>query len=120
MPTSVAVVGAQRDADARPELDRDAAERERPPSASSSRPASSTAAPRSGQIGQQHRELVAAEAGQRVGAAHAARRRSATSTSSASPLVVPERVVDLLEAVEVDQQQRGQVIARGPPPRRGS
>ena len=110
-----AVVGAERDADARVELDRDAVERERVARARpAGAPASSATAPRCGQAGEQHGELVAAEAGQRVAAAHRVAQPRRDLDEQLVAVVVAERVVDLLEAVEVDQQQRRRAaVARG-------
>ena len=62
--------------------------------------------------GQQHRELVAAEAGHRVtGAQHPAQPdRDLHQHRVAGG--VPERVVHLLEAVEVDQQHADPWVSR--------
>ncbi len=56
--------------------------------------------------GQQDRELVAAEPGDGVDLAHGARQAAADQHEQAVADVVAEGVVDLLEAVEVEQQQR--------------
>ena len=56
-----------------------------------------------GQPAQQHGELVAAEPGERVAAAHDALQAGGDLLEQAVARVVAERVVDLLEAVEVDR-----------------
>ena len=106
-----AVLRAVGDADARVEHRHDAVERER---------AGQRVLQAPGQLGrqaavrdpaQEHRELVAAEARQRVAAAHHLAQADGDLLEQAVARVVPERVVDLLEAVEVDQQQRGRLAA---------
>ena len=55
---------------------------------------------------QQHGELVAADAGHEVGAGHGGLQARADLAQQAVARGVAERVVELLEVVEVDQQQR--------------
>ena len=57
----------------------------------------------------QHGELVAAEPRERVAAPDDGAQPHRDVLQQAVAVVVPERVVDLLEAVEVDQQQAGQL-----------
>jgi len=56
--------------------------------------------------GQQHRELVAAEAGHGVARAQVAAQPGADEVLQQVAVVVAQRVVDVLEAVEVEQQHR--------------
>ena len=65
-----------------------------------------------GQPAQQHGELVAAEPGERVAAAQRAAQPGGDLAQQPVAVVVAERVVDLLEPVEVDQQQRRPVPPR--------
>ena len=111
--TSVAVVRAERDADARARA-ATATPRER------ERALERVRCSRAGQLGgraavgqpaQQHRELVAAEARQRVAAPQRAAQPVGDLAQQPVAVVVAERVVDLLEAVEVDQQQRRDRLA---------
>ena len=67
--------------------------------------------PAVGQPAQEHGELVAAEPRERVAAAHDALQARGDLLQQAVAGVVAERVVDLLEAVEVDEQQRGGLAA---------
>ena len=60
-----------------------------------------------GQVGEQHDELVAAEARQVVAGAQALLQAPADLHQHAVAGLVAEAVVDQLEAVEVDEQQRG-------------
>ena len=105
------VVGRQRDADARAELDGDAADLERAlerveqPERELGRGAAV------GQVAQQHGELVAAEPGQGVAAAQRLAQPGGDLPQQRVALVVAQRVVDLLEAVEVDQQQADELAA---------
>jgi len=69
-----------------------------------------------GQVVQQHGELVPAEARQRVTAAQHPAQPLGDVAQQRVAVVVPERVVDLLEAVEVDQQQAGEPAERLTPP----
>ena len=57
-------------------------------------------------VAEQHGELVAAQAGDHCSGASAPRSRAATSLEEAVAVGVPERVVDRLEVVEVDDHQR--------------
>ena len=66
-----------------------------------------------------HRELVAAEPGDQLVAAHHRAQPCATSISSSSPAGMAVNVVDRLEAVEVDAQHRDRLAARRPCRRRG-
>ena len=83
-------------------------------SAPCSRVATSPSAPRLGG-GDQHGELVAAQAGEDVAAAQRAAQAGGDLDEQTVALLVTQRVVDLLEAIEVDEQQRGQgaVALRG-------
>ncbi len=63
-------------------------------------------------VAQQHRELVAAEARDRVLRAHAAPQAPGGRDEHAVADVVAERVVDDLEVVEVDQQHGETLLAR--------
>ena len=63
-----------------------------------------------GDVLEQHAELVAGQAGRVSALRTQLRRRAATSTSSASPRGVAERVVDRLEVVEVDEEQRHEPV----------
>ena len=73
-----------------------------------SRSASSAAAPRSGSSRSSTRELVAAEPRERVAAPQRVAQPLGDVAQQPVAVVVAERVVDLLEAVEVDQQQADQ------------
>ena len=57
-------------------------------------------------VGQDQRELVAADAGEHVAVAEDAAQCLADAREQLVAGCVPERVVDLLEPVEVEQQQR--------------
>ena len=105
------VVGRQGDADARAELDGDAADLERALERveQPERELGRGAAVR--QVAQQHGELVAAEPGQGVAAAQRLAQPGGHLPEQRVALVVAERVVDLLEAVEVDQQQADELAA---------
>lgn len=59
-----------------------------------------------GAVGQQYREFVAAEAREKGRAFHCGGKRSATAVRSWSPIECPQAVVDMLEAVQIEQQQR--------------
>jgi hypothetical protein len=64
------------------------------------------------QVGQQDQELVAAMPADGVCRAHRlATSAAAASCSTSSPTAWPQRVVDLLEVVEVDEQQRDLLAA---------
>ncbi len=66
------------------------------------------------QIRQDHRELVPAQARHRVGLAHAGSDAARGVDQQNVALLVSERVVDLLEVVQVDEQDRDvQLIALG-------
>ncbi len=63
-------------------------------------------------VGEEQRELVAAEAGHHVGVAHRAAQDAADGDQQLVAGVVAEAVVDLLEVVEVEQQHRaGRAVA---------
>ena len=55
-------------------------------------------------LGEQHRELVAAEAGEHVGLAQAAAQQLGDAAQELVAGAVAERVVDVLEVVEVEHQ----------------
>ena len=59
-----------------------------------------------GDLGHEDRELVAAEPGDRVARAQGSLRRPADHREQEIAVVVAQGVVDLLEAVEVDEQHR--------------
>ena len=60
-------------------------------------------------------ELVAAEAGEQIGRARSSwRRRWPTASMQVVAGVVAERIVDLLEAVEIEHQHAGAPLARRP------
>ena len=105
----VAVQGAQRDADARLEVDRDAAQLERPLQGAVQAGGHLGHDAAVGDVAQQHGELVAAQAGEQVAAADDRAQAARDLDQQLVAVVVAERVVDLLEAVEVDQQERGRV-----------
>ena len=107
-----AVLGVEGDADARLELDGHAAERERAPQRvlQPAWPRRCTAS-RPGGARDEHGELVAAEPGERVAAPQRGAEALGDLDQQRVAVVVAERVVDLLEAVEVDQQHRGRVVA---------
>ena len=62
------------------------------------------------EVGEHDRELVAAEPGQRVALAQRAAEALGDDLEQLVAVVVPERVVDLLEAVEVDEQHRDRAV----------
>ena len=68
-----------------------------------------------GQVAQQHGELVAAEPRERVAAPERAAQPLGDVAQQPVAVVVAERVVDLLEAVEVDQQQADRPAAQPHP-----
>ena len=109
----LAVVGVERDPDAGLDLDGELLELEPLGDRLAHAGAGLDRRVGAADVGDQHRELVAAEAGDGVAGAQvssAARRRAQQQVA----VVVAERVVDLLEAVEVDHQHgelRG--LARG-------
>ena len=105
------VLGAVGDPDAGVQHGRDAVEQERARDRVLQAAGELGGHPAVGQPAQQHGELVAAEPGERVAAAHDALQARGDLLQQAVARVVPERVVDLLEAVEVDQQQRGGLAA---------
>ena len=76
--------------------------------------------PRSGAPATQHGELVAAEPGEGVAAPQRGPQPLGDLDQQRVAVVVAERVVDLLEAVEVDQQHRGRVRRRAARARRGA
>ena len=63
----------------------------------------------------QHDELVAADAGDRVARAQRLAQALGDGAQQGVARLVPEGVVDQLEAVEVDEQDRGQLAALAPP-----
>ena len=109
----LAVVGLERDADRGAELDGDAAhvERERQGAVQAGgHLADGTAMGQDGQDG----ELVASEAGQDVVAAQHLAQADGDVDEQAVALLMAHRVVDLLEAVEVDEHERGErAVAAG-------
>ena len=108
----LAVVGLQRDADRGAELDGDAADVEREGQGAvqaRGHLADGAAVRHDGQ----DRELVAAEAGQDVVAAQQMAQARGDVDEQAIALLVAHRVVDLLEAVEVDEHERGERSRRG-------
>jgi hypothetical protein len=101
----VAVVGLQGDPDRGAELDGHAGDiewaREGGMNAGGDLPQSAAVRQRG-----EHGELVAAEAGEEVAAAQHLAQAMGDLDQEPVALLVAERVVDLLEAIEVDQQQR--------------
>ncbi len=63
---------------------------------------------------QQDRELVAAQSGDRVGRADPLAQPPAHQHQQLVPDVVPQRVVDVLEVVQVDQHHHGRGCAGAP------
>jgi hypothetical protein len=105
------VLGVEGHADARLELDGHAAERERAPQRGlEPRGQLDDGAP-VGRAGDEDGELVAAQPRQRVAAPQRATEPLGDLDQQRVAVVVAERVVDLLEAIEVDQQHRGRVVA---------
>ena len=106
------VPGEQRDADAGVDVDADAAdgegvlERRAQPQPGGARRRLVAGL-------EDDRELVAAEARERVVVAQELLQARADLAQDLVAGVVAERVVELLEAVEVDQQQRELAVARG-------
>jgi hypothetical protein len=102
----VAVVGLQGDPDRGAELDGHAGDiewaREGGMNAGGDFPESAAVRQRG-----EHGELVAAEAGEEVAAAQHLAQAMGDLDQEPVALLVAERVVDLLEAIEVDQQQQG-------------
>ena len=109
------VVRAERDADARAELDRDAADDERALERAGEPQRELDGRAAVGQPAQQHRELVAAEPRERVAAPQRAAQPFGDVAQEPVAVVVAERVVDLLEPVEVDQQQADRPAAHPHP-----
>ena len=109
----LAVVGLQRDADRGAELDGDAGDVEREGQGTvqaRGHLADGAAMGHDGQDG----ELVAAEAGQDVVAAQQLAQARGDVDEQAIALLVAHRVVDLLEAVEVDEHEGGEgAVATG-------
>ena len=103
----LAVVGLQRDADRGAELDGDAADVERDGQRAVQARGHLADGAAMGHVGQD-RELVAAEAGQDVVAAQQMAQARGDVDEQAVAVLVAHRVVDLLEAVEVDEHERGE------------
>ena len=106
--TSVAVVGAERDADRGAELHGHAAHDERALQRVQQPAGELGRGGAIGQVVQQHGELVAAEPREHVAPAQRVAQAVRDVAQEPVAVVVAERVVDLLEAVEVDQQQAGE------------
>ena len=66
-----------------------------------------------GGVGQDERELVAAEPGDDVGFARAGANHAGRFHERTAAEQMPVRVVDRLEAVEIDEQQRQRAVLRG-------
>ena len=110
----LAVLGVERDADARLDLDGELVELEPLGDRLAHARAGLDRGVGPADVGDQHRELVAAEAGDGVAGAQSRGQPRADRAQQQVAVVVAERVVDLLEAVEVDHQHgdlRG--VARG-------
>ncbi len=103
----VAVLAEIGDADAGAELDRHAAEVQRTGERRAQAVGQLDGGAAVPQVGDQHRELVAAQAREDVGRSQRLPQALGGVDEQRVALLVAERVVDLLEAVEVDQQQRG-------------
>ena len=107
-----AVRGVAGHADARVDLEREALDRERLAQAGEQLARDDVGVAGAAQLRQQHAELVAAEAGDRVVLAERLLEAVRDLLQQAVARVVAERVVDLLEVVEVDQHHgRGDVRA---------
>ena len=107
----VPVVRVERDADAAVDLEGEAVDRVRPGDTGEEVLGLRPRDVRAGDAGQQQRELVAAEAGHGVGVADVAEEPGRDLAQQAVAARVAERVVDLFEAVEVEQQHRDRVAA---------
>ena len=104
---SRAVLREQRDADARRDPPRVAGAGEHGlPRTASSTPSATSIGLVAPALGQQHRELVAAEAGEHVGVAQPRAQRLRDARDQLVAGAVAERVVDRLEVVEVEHQRR--------------
>ena len=110
-PDGRAVLGIERDADARLQLHGHAAERERAAQGVLQAHRQLDHGAAVGYAVEQDRELVAAEPGERVAAAQDGLQAARDLDQQLVAVVVPERVVDLLEAIEVDQQHRAEPVA---------
>ncbi len=101
-----AVLGVERDADARLEVERDAFERERPAQHRAHALAEHQRLAAVGDVRQQQSELVATEARDAVRLTQPGAQAPADLLQQQVAVVMPEGVVDLLEAVEVEDHQR--------------
>ena len=72
-----------------------------------------------GSVGEQHRELVTAEPGDHVGRPGGARQAAGDLDEELVAHLVTERVVDLLEAVEIDHDHRTAALVVGEARRQG-
>ena len=101
-----AVIGRDRDADTGLDVEADSFEDERRGQLGTDAPAESLRVYGIGDVRQQDDELVAAEPGDAVAFAQDACQARADLLQQQVTVVMAERVVDLLEAVEVEQQER--------------
>ena len=106
------VPGEEREADARVDLDRDAVEDERLLEAAAQAPGDGLGRGDVARRAEDDGELVAAEAREQVLAARVGLQARAELLQEQVADVVAERVVELLEAVEVHEQQAGRAPAR--------
>ncbi len=100
---TLAVVGEQRDPDARVDVQREGMQHERVVERLLD-PRDELACRDVVHVAQQETELVAAESGDRVGAAHAREQALAELVQQRVATLVAEGVVHVLESVEVHQQ----------------
>jgi hypothetical protein len=110
------VMGPERDADAAFDVDRHAVELERVFERRPQPGGDRHGVLEAGRARQEDRELVSAEAGELVAVAQHRAHAPGGLAQEGVAVVVAQRVVDVLEAIEVDQQQRGRrtaVVERG-------
>ena len=99
----LAVLGEERDADARLGLEHELVDLERLPQRLREHLGELDGSGRVGDARQEHAELVAAEPGDRVALAESALQPRPERAEQEVAALVPERVVHVLEAVEVDE-----------------
>jgi len=108
---AIAVLGVQRDADARLDLEREAAGREGLLERAVHTIGGGGHGLGRGDTTEQHRELVPAQPGDGVALAHDRAQALADALDDDVAVEMAEGVVDLLEAVEVHQQDRNRAVA---------
>ena len=101
------VAGVERDADARLDLDRHPLDLDRPGQRGPQPHGYLTGRAAGPDGGQQHRELVSAQAGHQVAGPDAVREAVRDDLERPVASRVPEDVVDQLEAIQVEQQEPG-------------